>query len=463
MPAFCDRLCCWRRRLRGRRRGFAVVLRPGCVVLSGVRFAGRMRRAHLVVVMLVVGLVAGSCGSDNASDDSSTGSAADTTAETSAVPAAGSEDSPEPDAPSEAAQPDSVAEPVRLGSRFGWCAEIQDVWDAHTAAFAQEADAARMLAAAVDAHDSATDELDRAEAANVLEGAREAYRVARASADALAAVAIGPLLRSAAVDRAEGGDEALDVAYRRAWEAFVSEASPAEVALMQNGDSRWPPGLVHDEITAAVTDTKYALANAQATVAEVEAAVAAAAAAGAVQTDPEQAEPLEEVAAAASDTAAEFSAQAASFSDEAMAARASLRDALVAVHDARDVAAVSDAASAAVVAEQLVRDVTAAAAAWHRVAEQVVDAARAIVAAGAAGVDSLLLDSAKALQSAVEAGLARIDMISNSWRAIPGSRDLDEQPPEQALELAKSAAYHTVLLHSTAHLAFARSLGESCR
>ena len=91
---------------------------------------------------------------------------------------------------------------------------------------------------AVDAHDAATDELDRAEAVAALEDAQHTYRDARAIAEAQAAVAMAPLLRSADVDGAGREDETLDIAYRRAWEVFVSKASPAEVILMQLPDDQ---------------------------------------------------------------------------------------------------------------------------------------------------------------------------------------------------------------------------------
>lgn len=346
---------------------------------------------------------------------------------------------------------DAVAElepvQVRLGDRFVWCAQVQAVWDDHTAAFAAEAEAAEAVSAAVAARTAATDELDQAEAAQALEAAQERYRDARANADAHAGAAIEPLLQSANADN--GGDATRDIAYRRAWEAFVSEASSAEVALMQLPDDVWV------EAASATTTAPPAT-----TAAPVEA--------GELQSDSEQAESLAEAAAAASNAAAEFSAQAVSFSDEAIAARAALRDALVAARDARDAAAVPDEATAAVASLQLVRDIAVAVEATHLAAANAAHATRvtrrAIAdadAAGLAGADQGLLNDAIASQSAAEAAQARIrDEISDSFW---GYWDLDEQSPRQALWLARSAAHSAVLLHSTAHLAFARSLGESCR
>ena len=437
MSAYRDRRCCRRRRCGGR-RGLAVAFRPGPAVLSGAPFTGR-GRTHLIVMTLIAGLVAASCGSDDRSDASPTGSAPDTPAVTFVVPPdpegppeGPPEDPPEPDAPWETAQPDSVAEPVRLGSRFTWCAEIRDVWDAHTAAFAREAEAANVLAAAVDAQDTATDELDKAEAANVLEGARESYRNARASADAHANAAIEPLLRSVARE----GDEPEDIAYRRAWEAFASEASSEEVALMQLPDDLW--------VRYSVPPAGEPWASPLALALDPD------------QTESELAEYLNEAAAAASAAAAEFSAQAVSYSDEAIAAQVAFRDALVA---ARDAEAVSGAASAAVAAAQLVQDIAAAVEASVLATAEAAEAAyqtddiiRVAEVAGLAAVDSGLRDNATASLSAAEAGLARIrDEISDDSSV---NRDLDE---------AKSAAYRVVLLHSAAHLAFARSLGESCQ
>ena len=76
-------------------------------------------------------------------------------------------------------------------------------------------------------------------------------------------------------------------------------------------------------------------------------------------------------------------------------------------------------------------------------------------------MDRELLNNAIASQSAAEAAQARIrNEISDSYW---GYWDLDEQHPRQALGFVRSAAHSAVLLHSSAHLAFARSLGESCR
>ena len=425
MPAFRDRLRCWRRRCGG--RGLALRVQAG--LWSGARSANRVTRTHLIVMTIVAGLVAGSCGSDNGSDDNADGSTADTAAVTSAVSTAGPEDPPEPDASSETAQPDLVAERVRLGSRFGWCAEIQDVWDAHTAASAREAEAANMWAAAVDAHDAATDELNKAEAAIVLRDTYDAYSDARADADEHVNAAIEPLLRSVA----RGGADPIDIAYRRAWEEFASEASPAEVDLIRlRGDvydleTRPPPA------TTAV--------------------------------------PMGIEAAAASDAAAEFSAQAVASSDEAIAALAALRDALVAARDASDAGDARDAAAGAVTAAQLMADIAAAVAATHNAASQAANAVfetrRAVEhaeTAGLAGVDPGLLDNATASQSAAEAAQTRMreefsrEFSDNIWDYW----DL-EQAPGQSLRLVTTAAYSAVLLHSTAYLAFARSLGESCQ
>ena len=410
-------------------------------MLSGAPFRGR-RRTRLVVVTLIAALVAASCGSDDRTEDRSdaspTGPSADIPDVTFVVPA-DSEDPPEdppepdaaqPDAPWEPTQPDSVAERVRLGSRFEWCAHIQAVWDAHTAASAREAKAASMWAAAVEAHDTATDELDKAEAAIVLRDAHDAYSDARSDADEHVNAAIEPLLRSVA----RGGADPIDIAYRRAWEEFVSKASPAEVDLIRlrrgdvyNLETRPPPA------TTAV--------------------------------------PMGIEAAAASDAAAEFSAQTVSSSDEAIAALAPLRDALVAARDARDAGDARDAAAAAVTAAQLMGDIAAAVAATHnaasRTANAVFETRRAIEhaeTAGLAGVDPGLLDNATASQSAAEAAQAKMreefsrefsDDIWDYW-------DL-EQAPGQSLSLVTTAVYGAVLLHSAAHLAFARSLRESCR
>ena len=415
-----------------------------------------MPRTRLIVLTLVVGLLAVACGGDDSTPADSPANARPVTSTTSQT---GSEGSLEPDATSEVvAQPDSRARPVRveLGSRFEWCAQTQAAWDAHIAASEVAAATAEALSAAVATRAAATDELDKAEADAALEDAQDAYHDARADADAQADAAIEPLLQSADLEADEHRDETLDIAYTRAWEAFASEASPAELALMQLPHKYW--------VSHNLTDIARA---------EAAALFSDADSSWEVWIDSEQAESLgedglNEAAAAAAAAAAGFSAQAVSLSDEAIAARGALRDALVAARDARDAAAVSDAAAAAVGAFGLVRDIAVAVRASHAAAvltETATDVTRRLVgaaeAAGFAGVDSGLFDNAAASLADAEAAQAKIDEeISDSFW---GYWDLDEQSPRQALGLVRAAAYDAVLLHSTANTAFARSLGESCR
>ena len=325
----------------------------------------RSRIRLLAAALSAVVVLAAACGGGE--DDNGSASQSDTGPD-EVTGLATSEDDQSGEADAEG---DTVAEfepvQVRLGDRFEWCAQVQAAWDDHTVASAAEAAAAGAVSAAVAARTAATDELDRAEADDALKDAQETYRDARANADAHANTAIEPLLQSA---NANEGDGTRDIANRRAWDAFVSEASSAEVALMQLPDDIW--------VEAAATTT----APPATTAAPVEAEEP--------RIDSEQAESHVEVAAAASHAAAEFSAQAISFSEEAIAAQAALRDALVAARDARDAAAVSDAATAAVASLQLVRDIAGAVEATHLAAANTAHATgvtrRAIADADAAGL-----------------------------------------------------------------------------
>ena len=435
-----------------------------------------MPRPRLIVTALVVGLLAASCGGGDASSqddlaDSEPGVEAAPEVEQSPEQSQSPETAPEatqpeveqspetapeatqpeveqspelspsPETAPEATQPESRAEPVRvvLGDRFEWCAGVQERWDRYVDRFEAAVAASEALSDAVAAHAAATDELDKAEATAALEDAQYVFIEAASVFERSADYAIGPLLQSADPEVSER-DDIESIALARAWEAFVSRASPEEVALVQLPP---PEGLSnrsyprdpswYDEVRRSWEESWLPPRW---------------------ETDRNLgADRLNEMASAALAAAAEFDAQAVSLIAEAAAARDALQDALVAATLA---AAASDAASAAIAAEDLGSDLVFALGRATAVVSMMQEAilwsweiAEVADEAGA-GVDPGLLENAELLLADADAAGQTIEEIRDDLSSL-------EDPS------TKEVAYHKVLLHSAAYAAFARSLGESCR
>ena len=195
------------------------------------------RIIRLVTLLLTVVLLAAACGGEGAPEPG------DAQTDATAVAADDGDDLPSTDASERTDQPDAGQEPepqpdagpepepqlpVRLGDRFGWCADIQHDWDRLDEIQIQLDVMDTAYLEAVEALDAATDELDRAEAWNVLGLADEDYfRILPMLADA-AEAAVTPLALS------EYGREDTEViAIRRAQDAFFAAAAPEFVELME--------------------------------------------------------------------------------------------------------------------------------------------------------------------------------------------------------------------------------------
>ena len=142
-------------------------------------------------MLAVVLLAAACCGGDDAAEKSENlpaGAAAVSEVTTEDVDRSGTAESDpagQPDQADSAAGSEQAAEPepqpqpapalVRLGDRFPWCADIQDIWDYRAETLAQLEAAETTLQQAQSAFDAAADELDRAEAQQVLEAAEAAH------------------------------------------------------------------------------------------------------------------------------------------------------------------------------------------------------------------------------------------------------------------------------------------------
>ena len=123
---------------------------------------------------------------------------------------------------------------AQLGNRFEWCSDVATLWGAY--ATAQEAleSVRAALRHAEDVHDTATDDLDRAEALQAVQDAREVLE--------LAEWAYGGARRSLHDDLASAYSQprsghSRGVAYVRAWSAFVSHADPRTLTAIADHDA----------------------------------------------------------------------------------------------------------------------------------------------------------------------------------------------------------------------------------
>ena len=175
--------------------------------------------------------LAAGCGGDDAAEEPE-----DAAQETDSVSEV-TTDADQPDAPvrDSTDQPDAGAEPesepqpvlVRLGDRFGWCADIQRTWD-WLAEIQGQVDAEEAaLRDAQEALEAAADELDRAEALQVFESAD------RRVAD------LTPILVDANDDVVKpvqpgwrSREDTEVIAVERARDAFLATTDPALVELL---------------------------------------------------------------------------------------------------------------------------------------------------------------------------------------------------------------------------------------
>ena len=200
-----------------------------------------MPRTRLIAAVVAFVLVAAACGGD---EGSTPGSPEDARPDF-ASPEAPSQDDISDD-PQDSARDAVLSQPVvLLGNRFGWCSDVQAVWDAHDQALGALVAAEAEHEEAVAAYEAATDELDRGEAREIVEATQGGVRRVTDEYQQAVGDAVAQLrwARLATDDSTEG------IAYRRAWLA-LSEESP--------------------QIREAVTDLENAEANAQRANAEVD-------------------------------------------------------------------------------------------------------------------------------------------------------------------------------------------------
>ena len=144
-------------------------------------------------------------------------------------------------------QPGTVSELVviRLGNRFEWCRDIQIVWDTHDPALVELRRVNAERQNAQEAYESATDQLDKAEARILVDAADAAFSKARNNYEQAARNALHQIDRT----RETYGSSPEDIAYQRAWSALLSEdADLATIAVALPDD---PFGSVPERISSA--------------------------------------------------------------------------------------------------------------------------------------------------------------------------------------------------------------------
>ena len=127
------------------------------------------------------------------------------------------------------------AAPPRLGDRFSWCADIPAIWARQAQAQARADAAEAAYLAAMDVYDSATDELDKAEASHIAESALDHYEDLRSDLEDATSDAVKLLTPGFS-----GADETRGIALERARDAYRASADPIVLRLLSVGSSTSP-------------------------------------------------------------------------------------------------------------------------------------------------------------------------------------------------------------------------------
>ena len=242
-----------------------------------------MPRPRIFAAGIAFVLVAAACGGGDPADVEEGASAVTAASDGDGPETPGASTTPDPDqqedSPSEAAptspvepevpaEPDTVVEyvPIQLGDRFGWCAEVQATWDDYDRSLAKMLDAETTLQQAEDVYDSATDELDRAEALIELEKAQRRFPEAVEAHDAGRHRAANGVAWTHQLQQG-GSTHPQGVAYTRAWSAFVDHADEPTLAAIDGYEEALA---ALDAGTQAEEDVELARAAHQSALAEME-------------------------------------------------------------------------------------------------------------------------------------------------------------------------------------------------
>ena len=154
-------------------------------------------------------------------------------------------DAQQADASSDLEQPDtdqaepseaeSALEPVQLGLRFPWCAEVQSRWNGMVETLAAAAVAEAAYGDAREAHEAATDELDAAEARVALERAESVLEERRSGLERVSGWAVPLIIPGTPPldDNTTVNIETHAIAVKRAREAFRDSADPVTLELSE--------------------------------------------------------------------------------------------------------------------------------------------------------------------------------------------------------------------------------------
>ena len=124
-------------------------------------------------------------------------------------------------------------EHVLLGDRFEWCSYVETLWAADAVAYEAHQSALTALGRAEDAYNAATDDLDRAEAQQAIQDAREVLEMTE-WAHTGGREALREDLALANPTLREAPQHSREVAYVRAWSAFMSAADPDTVTAVED-------------------------------------------------------------------------------------------------------------------------------------------------------------------------------------------------------------------------------------
>ncbi len=318
-----------------------------------------------------------------------------------------------------------------------------------------------MAAAAAEAGtalEQAVDDLDRAEAEIALEESREAQRAARERSVEVAYAAVEPLLEAATGQSGRRQDETRRIAYERAWDAFVSDAAPVEVAFLQLANSGEFYGFRGD--LQPEWDGRFA---------EMVGGRQQYVTVGPYELRSYSQQELHALVAVVREDADVFSDVAAALINDATAARLEVRSELIAAREALDSGDVVEAARAAVsaydawlTAEFAILYAPQAATSSQNASQQL---QWAIEAGAELGLESIHLDLAgDAVARSGDIAEESRDFWENFARAgRRGYWNVDEQPVRQSARFAAAAAYEAILLHSSGYIAFTQSLSDSCQ
>ena len=335
--------------------------------------------------------------------------------------------------------------PVRLGDRFDWCADVQAGWDAYDQTLAVKIAAEGEHQRAVDAFEAATDELDRAEAGEIVDAANSDVASARYHyQDDLEA-----RFWQVSGARTASGESSWQVAEKRAWDALIENSPPTraaatglETAEEVLGQARTDRDAINETLSKARTMYEYEVSTDG-----ILATLRLASQAGA---DPAR------ISALTDTVTARF--------DASEAARATREQANIAAYEAVQAGAVQagTAQSMAEFLQEALQPDRSARLPLQAMYDHWAETGYAHIDIEAAETAEVALDAA---ERAVENVLIILDSY-DAWNdafAVAEQVIRDAESAKAAAETSLEESLYAVILDTEAYTAFKRSLEGSCR